>query len=497
MERVPFISKELEGYGSLPSFTEEEACDEKEAVPSLYETLGNVLHIALPNITGYVLTLINEVTNTIFIGHYGNSDEQAAVGLGNMMQNCFAVTFAFGLLAALDTLISQAYGAGNHDLCCTYLQRGRVIVALQLVWMVPILFFSHTWLLWLRQDSAVASYAQSYNRATCVGLIFYFQFEASRRFLQNRGNAVPPAVIAGIAAILHIGWAWFFIAHLGIGNTGAGFANSITWFSQCLFLSVYLLHHAPKEGLRPQSILWVEAEAWNGWMEWLRVGVPAMLQLCADAWIWEIMALLAGLIGNVALASEVDSMNFVWVWFMPVIGINSSAAALVGKAIGANQPQTAKRTLWTCVALDLAIWVPAGVIVLLTKSYIAEAFTDDDHIQRLIAECLSIYVFAGALDSAQNVMAGALRGLGRQNFAAVVILGCFWGILLPLGVILAFVVEHPHDPQERLLGLWQSFGVGTGVTFFIFLYYILFQLDFALIAKEAHDKNALEETGAS
>mgnify|MGYP003330992846 CR=1 FL=1 len=34
----------------------------------------------------------------------------------------------------LVTLSSQAYGAREHELCCTYLQRSRILVALQLVW---------------------------------------------------------------------------------------------------------------------------------------------------------------------------------------------------------------------------------------------------------------------------------------------------------------------------------------------------------------------------
>ena len=57
---------------------------------------------------------------------------------------------------------------------------------------------------------------------------------------------------------------------------------------------------------------------------------------------------------------------------------------------------------------------------------------DCNEIQALIAPCLAIYCFAGFADSAQNVMAGGLRGLGKQDFAAKVILCCFWGLLLPL-----------------------------------------------------------------
>ena len=80
--------------------------------------VSEVLSIAVPNVIGYLLTIVNEVTNTIFIGHAGTETEQAAVGLAIMMQNCVAVNVVFGLLGALDTLVSQGYGAGERELCC-------------------------------------------------------------------------------------------------------------------------------------------------------------------------------------------------------------------------------------------------------------------------------------------------------------------------------------------------------------------------------------------
>ena len=62
-----------------------------------------------------------------------------------------------------------------------------------------------------------------------------------------------------------------------------------------------------------------QAAGWEAWGGYLSLGVPAMLQLCSDAWIWDLCALLTGFIGPVALAAEVDTMNFVWVWCVPVV----------------------------------------------------------------------------------------------------------------------------------------------------------------------------------
>ena len=42
--------------------------------------VSEVLSIAVPNVIGYLLTIVNEVTNTIFIGHAGTETEQAVSG---------------------------------------------------------------------------------------------------------------------------------------------------------------------------------------------------------------------------------------------------------------------------------------------------------------------------------------------------------------------------------------------------------------------------------
>ncbi|CAE7270864.1 DTX23 [Symbiodinium natans] len=47
-----------------------------------------------------------------------------------------------GLTSALDTFVSQANGAGQYSLCTQYLQRSRVISTVQLLWMIPLLWFT-------------------------------------------------------------------------------------------------------------------------------------------------------------------------------------------------------------------------------------------------------------------------------------------------------------------------------------------------------------------
>lgn len=58
---------------------------------------------------------------------------------------------------------------------------------------------------------------------------------------------------------MHVGWCWFFVIGLGLGNAGAGYANCVTWWTQCAMATLYLACSAKNAGLRVRSVVWVEA----------------------------------------------------------------------------------------------------------------------------------------------------------------------------------------------------------------------------------------------
>lgn len=57
----------------------------------------------------------------MFIGHLNDPTILAAAGIGNMILNLFGMGLFYGLNSALETLVSQAYGAKNMALCGLYL----------------------------------------------------------------------------------------------------------------------------------------------------------------------------------------------------------------------------------------------------------------------------------------------------------------------------------------------------------------------------------------
>ncbi|CAE7263011.1 slc47a1 [Symbiodinium natans] len=378
-----------------------------------------VMLVAMPNIGSNLLLLANEQINVIWLGKTSSAASLAAVGLGNMMQNCLGLSIGWGILAALDSFVSQAYGAGNQEVACAHFQRGRFIATLQLVWIIPTLLSSERLLLSLGQGAEVSMLASHYNRATAPALFCLFQYQALAKFLQNQCITTPPLIINIFTSLLHVVWCTIFVAKMGLGNTGAGYANAMTWTTQWFLISLYVMKIAPKLGMTRRDVFFPGKGTFQEWGKYLKVALPCVLQMSSEWWFWEINALLVGFLGTVPLAAHVAANQFIGLSFMPAMGISSAAAALIGKMLGANRPTDARRYVKACIFCNLLVWLTIALGVLCGNHAVASMYVRPGEVSILMQSLLVIFAFAGLPDTTQHIMSGALRGMGKMAAGSV------------------------------------------------------------------------------
>ena len=78
---------------------------------TILECFWLVTKMSIPLVLGMLFFILVQLTNTWYIGNQNDPKLLAGVGMGNMLINvlCFAVTQ--GLNGALESLISQSFGA--------------------------------------------------------------------------------------------------------------------------------------------------------------------------------------------------------------------------------------------------------------------------------------------------------------------------------------------------------------------------------------------------
>ena len=132
-----------------------------------------ILKIASPLVLSLFVQNLNQVMNIVFMGRLNNPVLLAGVGLGTMTSNILCLSILLGFNAALQTLASRAYSAGDLHLCGVYLNRARIIMAVAFLPTVLVLAFSEKILVAIGQDPEVSKYAYQYMMVLIPAMFLY------------------------------------------------------------------------------------------------------------------------------------------------------------------------------------------------------------------------------------------------------------------------------------------------------------------------------------
>ncbi|XP_010841226.1 PREDICTED: multidrug and toxin extrusion protein 2 isoform X3 [Bison bison bison] len=246
-----------------------------------------------------MLNFMVYVVSTVFCGHLGTV-ELAAVTLSVAFVNVCGVSIGFGLSSACDTLMSQSFGSPNKKDVGIILQRGVLVLLLCCLPCWALFLNTQLILLLCRQDPAVSRLAQEYVQVYIPGLPANFLYSLQAKYLQNQG-IVWPQVFSGIVGNCVNGLAnYILVSVLGQGVRGSAFANTVSQFSQAVFLLFYIV------------LKKLHLETWAGWsweclQDWgpfFRLAIPSMLMLCIEWWAYEIGSFLVGLLSVLDLSAQ-------------------------------------------------------------------------------------------------------------------------------------------------------------------------------------------------
>lgn len=158
----------------------------------------------------------------------------------------------------------------------------------------------------------------------------------------------------------------------------------------------------------------------------------------AKQWAFEIVALAAGRLGTVSLASQSVVMTTDQVLNTIPFGIGVATSTRVGNLLGSRDAHGASLTAKTAAVLSIAAGAAVMAIMLAVKDSYAKIFSDDTAVVTLTAQVMPLVALFQIADGLNGSCSGALRGMGRQHIGAVVNLVSYYFGALPLGIWLAF-----------------------------------------------------------
>jgi MATE family multidrug resistance protein len=416
----------------------------------LREELRPTVKLAVPLVLAELGWMTMAIVDTMMVGRLPNS--AVAIGAVALGSNIFITIALFGegLLLGLDTLVSQAFGAGKREDCHRSLVNSIYLsIALTPPLLIPIWLLRHFYV-GIGANSAVVELAVPYTKALGYGLLPLLLYFAIRRCLQAM-NLVRPVAFALISAniinalgnYLLIYGKWGFP---NLGAVGSGWSTAIARAYLALVLIVYLLWYDRKH--RTELLKTPIDIDFPRIKRLIVLGFPAAMQFTLESGVFALVTALISRFGPVPLATHQIALNTVAFTYMVPLGISSAAAVRVGQAIGRKDAQGAAAAGYTSIFLSAVFMTLAGIAMLLFPSWISRIYTPDETIIRATGMLLAAGAAFQLFDGIQTAATGALRGAGNTRTPMFCHFTAYWIIGLPLGASLAF--RH----NMGALGLW-------------------------------------------
>lgn len=416
--------------------------------------LGNLLALAWPVVLAELGWMFMGVVDTVMVGRL-SPEAIGAVGMGSTIFLALGL-FGMGLLLGLDTLVSQAFGAGALGECHRWLLHG---VALALVLAGPTTAGAYALAASMPawgMHEAVLALVQPYLTIVGWSALPLLLYQAFRRYLQALGVVRPVMVALVSANLVNLAANWLLIfGNLGfpaLGAPGAAWATVASRVYMAAMLLGAVLRLERRLAIRFSDVpRRIEARRLR---RLLALGWPAATQLLAEVGVFAVVTALAGRLTPIALAAHQIALNLASVTFMVPLGISSAGAVLVGHAIGRREPAVAAHAGWTAIGVGAGFMAAAAVVFVLAAERLVSIFSADPAVVATGGALLLVAAAFQLFDGTQAVATGVLRGAGDTRTPMVSNLLGHWLFGLPVGYVLCFRAGW------GVFGLWVGLSLG-------------------------------------
>jgi len=389
------------------------------------------------------------------------------IGLGNMIMNVLCFDVCLGMNGALETLISQAYGASKKAngspafqqemrlLCGKYLNLARLVntVFMILPTVILFLFADEILITFFKQNAYISEIAIQYCIICIPGVWAMTQFDATKRFLSAQQCGMIPVFTQYITCVIQIVCCYILVIQLQWGILGISISTNITFVFnmviQDLFISLYA-----EDAFKDMWLGWGRTSL-EGLGMFLEYAVPSAIIECSHWWALQLLVFLCGydqLSGKNAsqnFSSQTIILSLFTLTFMFPLGVSYSVSGMVGSHLGQKKYEEALRYANVGYACGMGLMALVCTILGYYSESIFRMFeTDPQQISKL-KKCMWVILVIIMLQASYGILAGVVKGLGLQNRASLITAICHFAIALPLAVFLGTSAVKFFNWQDR------------------------------------------------
>lgn len=380
-------------------------------------TVGNptglLLTFMLPMVVGNVFQQLYNMVDSMIVGRVVGADALAAVGATGSLNFLF-FSLCGGMANGTGVVISQHFGAGNHDYVRkTIANAAYIMLAVGTVMGGLGILLSRPVLTLLNTPANILDNAVLYMRIMCAGVLAVALYNCISAILRAVGDSKTPLYFLIVASVLNIYLDLLFVKTFQMGVAGAGIATIISQLLSGIGSLIFALRKNPffkirKELAKPDlDIIW----------QCTRMGVPLAFQTSLIAISCVALQSVVNTFGSVVVAAFTATSRIEQLVQQPYNSLGMAMSTYTGQNIGAGKVdrvrQGYRRGLGIMAVFSL-LMIPLAQF---GGEYIMRLFVRETEVISFGAHALKItslfYLFLGSI----YVTRGLLNGAGDAVFA--------------------------------------------------------------------------------
>lgn len=436
-----------------------------------------IWRIAFPAMLARVTSFGMLVVTQSFLGHIGEV-ELATYALVQSIFVRFINGILIGMSSATETLCGQAFGAAQYHMMGIYLQRSWIVDGITATILLPVFFFATPIFKLLGQEDDIAEAAGTIS-LWFIPMLYNMVFGLTiQMYLQAQLKNLIVGCLSAASFVLHLLLSWILVYKLNWGVAGAMASLNVCSWAVVLGEFVFIFG-----GWCPNTWKGFSLAAFYDLLPIIKLSMASGLMLCLELWYNAILVLLAGYMKNATIAISAFSICLnINAWeFMICLGFLGASIVRIANELGRGNPKAVKFSIKTILATSISIGMVFFILCLVFEHLISYLFTSDEQVAEAISSLSTLLAFSILFNSIQPVLSGVAIGAGFQSTVAIINLGSYYAVGLPLGAVLGYVLHL------QVTGLWIGLLGGVALQTFI-LGFMVWRTDWDEQVKKASDR---------
>ena len=397
-----------------------------------------MLMFAIPICIGNLFQQLYNTADSLIVGNYLGSQALAAVASsGNLI---FMMTgFVSGMAMGAGILIARYFGAGKKEEVQEIVHTSIALaIAIGIVVTVAGVGLTPFILRWMSTPESVMDQSMLYFAVYFSGSIWVVLYNFLSEIMRAVGNSKSPLYYLAISSVVNIVLDIVFIAYLGMGVEGAGWATVISQFLSA-GLSIF-------EMLRTDAIYKIHFKKiklhMNYVHEILHYGLPTGVQNSIISISNVIIQSHINSFGDMAMAGCGVFVKIEGFVFLPIMAFNMAISTFVSQNMGAKQEQRAKKGAMFGIVCSMLLAEAIGILFFMYAPSWIGLFDQNPRViaygaQRAKVDSLFFFLLAYS-----HATSSVIRGVGKPKVPMYVMMFCWCMVrVVVLGCVMPFYHE--------------------------------------------------------